>query len=462
MLTHNIGNNPDLGYIVGTADNPELISWMTRERISVLKKNLWLSYIQANAVLFSDLCDKYETLSREIDSVSLDDTPWKQALEIYKKRFDVPYDMEISNLKGAVIGESIPRVEFTFIKDGQQVTLSRDKLDELDTLSQGEKRALYLLNIIFDIEQIKQSGRTILFIIDDIADSFDYKNKYAIVEYLYELTENDNFNLIILSHNFDFYRTISSRLGLKRECRLFAESENGSISLEQEYYQNQPFEKWKEQPNEKNLIALIPFVRNLVEYGKDYCSGDPSGITTDFNFLTALLHEKEHTHNMRFTDLTNIYSTYLGLESFDVSVNIQGKIIDKLYELCDGLTPADIKLENKIILAMAIRHKAEEYMKSKIQAFTGTLSWRGNRRAPETGYSIRFLEFVSVKSNQTRELLNGYKQFGDQNKVKILDEVNIMTPENIHLNSFMYEPILDMDIVELISLYEKVKRIFEG
>ena len=32
-----------------------------------------------------------------------------------------------------------------------------------------------------------------------------------------------------------------------------------------------------------------------------------------------------------------------------------------------------------------------------------------------------------------------------------------MTPENIHLNSFMYQPILDMDIIELKNLYSKVK-----
>lgn len=33
-----------------------------------------------------------------------------------------------------------------------------------------------------------------------------------------------------------------------------------------------------------------------------------------------------------------------------------------------------------------------------------------------------------------------------------------MTPENIHLNSFMYEPILDMDIVELLNLYKIVAK----
>lgn len=39
----------------------------------------------------------------------------------------------------------------------------------------------------------------------------------------------------------------------------------------------------------------------------------------------------------------------------------------------------------------------------------------------------------------------------------MLNEVNIMTPEHIHVNSFMYEPILDMDIVELHRLYQAIK-----
>ena len=62
-------------------------------------------------------------------------------------------------------------------------------------------------------------------------------------------------------------------------------------------------------------------------------------------------------------------------------------------------------------------------------------------------------------SNQTRELFNGFKQFGNDEEVKILNEVNIMTPEHIHINSFMYEPILDMDIVELHRLYQTVKKL---
>lgn len=44
----------------------------------------------------------------------------------------------------------------------------------------------------------------------------------------------------------------------------------------------------------------------------------------------------------------------------------------------------------------------------------------------------------------------------DIEKEKILEKVNIMTPENIHLNSFMYEPIIDMSSNSLVNLYKQV------
>ena len=58
---------------------------------------------------------------------------------------------------------------------------------------------------------------------------------------------------------------------------MFVDGSDGNITLVPEYYQNQPFEIWKEHPIEKNIIALVPFVRNLVEYGRDYHTADPNG-----------------------------------------------------------------------------------------------------------------------------------------------------------------------------------------
>jgi hypothetical protein len=40
--------------------------------------------------------------------------------------------------------------------------------------------------------------------------------------------------------------------------------------------------------------------------------------------------------------------------------------------------------------------------------------------------------------------------------IKVLERVALMTPENIHLNSFMYEPILDMSDEHLRRLYQDV------
>lgn len=443
--------------------DPQIIEWLDKNKLTELRTCLWISYLNKNRGLFDELLEKYTALSAEIDGVEIDDTPWRKALEIYNKRFSVPYEMKIENLKGAVIGESIPKIEFSFSDGERIVNMSRDKLDELNTLSQGEKRAMYLLNIIFEIEEVKQKGEDVVFIVDDIADSFDYKNKYAIVEYLYEISQDDRFSMIILSHNFDFYRTISSRLGLSRKNRLCASVDGTGIVLTEEHYQNQPFVQWKEHPTQKNIIAMIPFVRNLVEYGRDLkvCLDEyeNADVNDDFNLLTVLLHEKSETANMRFSDLKNIYKAYIGIDEFEPDVDPDKHIIDALYEICDNLTGDNAELENKVLFAMAIRHKAEIFMKNELRAYTGTLSWRKNRRTNETGTSNQFLLMVDQKGNQTRELLNGYKQFGEENAVSVLEDVAIMTPENIHLNSFMYEPIMDMDIVELIALYEQVKEL---
>ena len=48
------------------------------------------------------------------------------------------------------------------------------------------------------------------------------------------------------------------------------------------------------------------------------------------------------------------------------------------------------------------------------------------------------------------------KIFLTNEQIKIVDEVNLMTPESIHLNSFMYEPIIDMSDWSFKKLYKNV------
>lgn len=435
--------------------HPEIVEYLALDKLNTLRKSLWGSYIKANMALFSDLCEKYRAFSDAIDAMQIDDTPWKRALDIFNQRFTVPFSMTISNLKGAIIGESVPHVEFTFTHGTDSITIDRKRLEELNTLSQGEKRALYLLNIIFDIEQLKASGQEILLVVDDIADSFDYKNKYAIIEYLYEIAQEPNFYMLILTHNFDFHRTVSSRLGIDRQNRLMADLSNATLILEQELYQDKPFKYWGDHPTEKYILALIPFVRNLVQYGKDL---DISSTGSDFVYLTSLLHEKDNSHSITFADIEPLYKKYMGVTHFDAAINLADSVLRNLYSICDNITTANTQLENKIVLAIGIRHKAEEFMFAEIRGYTGQLVWerRNNSRVVS---SPDYLALVANSNNQTRELLKGYQQFGDDEKIVILNEVSIMTPEHIHINSFMYEPLLDMDINELLSLYQRVKTL---
>jgi fructose-specific phosphotransferase system component IIB len=281
--------------------------------------------------------------------------------------------------------------------------------------------------------------------------------------------------MIILSHNFDFYRTLSSRLNFpSRQNKFHAIKTNGKVELKDEHYQKQPFKVWKNNLNDKkNIIALIPFIRNLIEYGTDD--------KKDYMFLTHLLHVKietqyKHngnkqsfsaynqangdftiplTHDITIQNLKQIFRKYIAKDNFNTTINDTDKVYDLIINIADTcISEDDINLENKIILALAIRLKAEQFMIEKIKNSSYTFIWKNSN-----GNQSDFLDYINNNSNQTRELFTGYSQIGDDESIKILDIVNIMTPENIHLNSFMYEPLLDMDIIELKELYTKVKNL---
>ena len=65
---------------------------------------------------------------------------------------------------------------------------------------------------------------------------------------------------------------------------------------------------------------------------------------------------------------------------------------------------------------------------------------------------------AAITNNQTIHLIEMFKaKFpGEVEAIDLVEQVNLMTPENIHLNSFMYEPILDMANDHLKKLYEKI------
>jgi hypothetical protein len=319
---------------------------------------------------------------------------------------------------------------FTF-EDGTEKT-SVEKAILLQALSTGEKKALYVLNIIFEVEARRKANQDTIFIVDDIADSFDYKNKYAIIQYLQDIEEEPHFKQIILTHNFDFFRTIQSRFVSYSHCLMATKSSTGLSLQKAAGIQNVFVNDWKINffTDPKKKIASIPFIRNIIEYTKG--DQDPAFIK-----LTSLLHWKSDSAGITQDDLDGIYNAVFGATG--TSTDSKKPMVDIIRAEAGACLKAGegINFENKIVLSIAIRLAAEQFMVKKISdpAFV-----------------------ASITSNQTPKLLGKFKkQFsGEIDTIQTIQRVVLMTPENIHVNSFMYEPILDMSDEHLRKLYADV------
>ncbi len=246
---------------------------------------------------------------------------------------------------------------------------------------------------------------------------------------------------MILTHNFDFHRIVGGRIiGSKnpvaRKRRLLASKTSMEIKLSPEKYQNDVFNAWKSgmHQNESYMLASIPFVRNLAEY---------CGHETHYATLTSLLHLKQSSSNIKVQDLQVIYRSIFADKPTLTLPNSSACVIDRILQKSEELlneANESPELESKVIVAMAIRLEAEKFMSTKIN-------------------DSAFLE--DIASNQTRELFDKYAEKfpSEVATIRLLDQVNLMTPENIHLNSFMYEPILDMSAHRLYGLYDNIKTL---
>lgn len=63
------------------------------------------------------------------------------------------------------------------------------------------------------------------------------------------------------------------------------------------------------------------------------------------------------------------------------------------------------------------------------------------------------------KKNQTRGLYNATKKGLSDDEKRIIQKVLMITPENIHINSFMFEPILDISLDHLYTCFEEIKNL---
>lgn len=433
-----IGSNVELRAFKKVIENDNSLLVQVKD-YELFKKQVWLGYLSQMEAEIKSLVDFYQKKKNELSLIikqaAVTATEWESAAEEFNGRFTgLPFKIVIKNKEDVILKTNTPVSEFIF-KDSDTKKIKREEL--LRVLSQGERRALYILNIIFEIRARKKANQKTLLIVDDIADSFDYKNKYAIIEYLKDISEDDNFFQIILTHNFDFFRTIESRSVVPyKQCLISNKSDTG-IVLEQASYIKNPFIKdWKNNLTDgKKLVASIPFIRNIVEYTQ----GDGGA---EYLKLTSLLHSKSNSDSLIINDFKVIFEKTIQDTPFPAGLDLTKKILDLIFEEADDcLTSANgINLEHKIVMSIAIRIKAEQFMKSKISDQV-------------------FLNSLDGTLNQTWILFKKYEEEfnNDKDSIDVLKKVNLITPENIHVNSFMYEPILDMGDGELRDLYSSVK-----
>ncbi|WP_010539731.1 hypothetical protein [Dietzia alimentaria] len=409
--------------------------------VDSFQQNVWKSYLKADEDIFQRVvkCFKStEARRKEIEEqAAQESTQWEKVIQIFNDRFFVPFRLSAENKHRVMLGqEAMLKLVFEFEEGGESIAVERDDL--LAVLSNGEKKALYILNVLFEMEARKAAGRETLFVIDDLADSFDYKNKYAIIQYLKEMADHTDFKLVLLTHNFDFFRTLVSR-GVVGYNRCFMAQKGGArIVLNQAEHVNNPFILGFKQhffTNGMQRIASVPFVRNILEYTK--------GIDDeDYIVLTSLLHWKADSASITNGDLDRIFSETFHGQKGKTWGSPADSVMDLLCQQADQALVADegVNFENKIVLAIATRILAEKYMVAELN---------------DPGFTD------AIKTNQAQVLFQEFRRrgLGNPGAQEVLDGVVLMTPENIHVNSFMYEPIIDMSDVALRELYSQVKRL---
>lgn len=403
--------------------------------VAAFKEKLWKSYIKAKYALYIALVEKYqaaEARRKEIqEQAAKERTQWEDVIDIFNTRFFVPFTLKPDNKVDVILGQQ-PLLTLGFIfNDGlEDAAIGRDTL--LQALSTGEKKAFYILNILFEIEVRRKAKQETLIVVDDIADSFDYKNKYAIIQYLTDISEDLQFRQLILTHNFDFYRTLESRFVSYEDCFMVSKTNTGVELGKAKGIKNVFVRDWKPAffSNTQKKVACIPFMRNLIEYTK----GDAD---QDYLRLTSLLHWKPGSDKATIADLDDIYIRLFETQgaSTDATRPVMDVIRDEAAKCLNA--PEGINFENKVILAIATRLAAEQYMIKKINDD----AWVGKISADQTAKLVK--KFKSLFATHAKA-------------ISVLQRVVLMTPENIHLNSFMYEPILDMSDNHLRQLYEDV------
>jgi len=325
--------------LIESLDNHQfeyLVEQTRPENEREFRQRMWGYYLHQTPEAAA-YCAEYQEIASEIEEIerqAAEAVPvWETAIARFNRRFlNMPFKLRIANQSETALGKEPARLLFVFEEEGQN-PIEWQKV-EVKTLSQGERRAMHLLSFIFEVEVRKQSGLETLFICDDPADSFDYKNKHAIVQYLEDLTKVDHFYQIILTHNFDLFRTLT-RFVHRERCLSAVRTAESTIRLKRfDGIDNIFIKMWKPKVTESVsiMLASIPFTRNLIEYTVGE-NGE------DYQKLTSLLHWKEDTQGIIVAEYFEIYNRLFNTTHDTADArNVHDLFLSEADSICTGET----------------------------------------------------------------------------------------------------------------------------
>ncbi len=169
-------------------------------------------------------------------------------------------------------------------------------------------------------------------------------------------------------------------------------------------------------------------IRNILSY--------TSKKSSEYEFFNKLIHGRlENFENITIGEICTHFRT------FDSDIVIEEnfkeeKFLDSLIKVAElSINNDAIDLEEKIVISLLIRVRTEIYLREKLnlEKTKGTPLWQ------------MLLDAQSILPEETDQL----------------KRVNLITPEHIHINSFMYEPLIDLDKKQIINLYESINKIID-
>ena len=129
--------------------------------LSSLRRTLWESYFAAEAAAIGGICERYRRgrprLDRIVEAAASERTKWESIVGEFSRRFRVPFEVRVTNQAEALLGIRVPSLEFAYRDEARRKTVVRERLKTV--LSDGERRALYILNMLFEVQRQIDAGR---------------------------------------------------------------------------------------------------------------------------------------------------------------------------------------------------------------------------------------------------------------------------------------------------------------